>query len=455
MVPSIRDSSGDNYHASYSRADDWNACCARAMGFDDGEDWAVVDVLGEDSSTGGQPKLQVTNLLPSALFEDDNDKEEEDNHKSVTDPWTENAMNIQADLERMSQWIHSKKWLFISFDSMEDVEASLIQSTVTSFAATTANEIESLRKMTLQASAQLNSSNRMHHRNGIVQILLAKLKEEIVEPFGMLQKHRSREAVRLWQNPLQCKLLVKRRPKAVKKQRDEIDEALGLDDIVDDPQEEIEKSRREQRFMPSREAHQLRQNFMDTYQRDQQITKTSLKRPESFVKDPLSALSSENESVFQANPTSEDQTAELPQQQRRDHHHTSLGGTATSTMQPMPTGWADYQLEEMSDAQHQQMQQEAQLLQTMVHSDLDSVQKMEQQMVSITSLLTQFSELVSEQQEEVWHIHDTAKETKDNMDKGQETLVDAAEKTHNSKHYMAKGIFALGCLLLLFHWLCP
>lgn len=421
MVPSIRNSK--NYHASYSRADDWQACCARAMGYDD--DWAVVDVVDAEEEQD-QPYFQVTNLLPSSLFEDD----EDDSPQQVKDPWTENARNIQADLERMAQWIQSKKWLFVSFDSMEDTEASLIQSTVTSFAATTANEIESLRKMALSAT----NSNQVNHRTGIVQILLAVLKEEIVEPFGILQKHRSREAVRLWQNPLQCKLLVKRRPKAIKRQPDEIDQALGLEN--DEEEDEIEKSRREQRFLPSREAHQWRRNFMDTYERDQTIPKKLLKRPKSLVKEPLSVLSGETETSFKANP-------ETPQPEEMPINN------------PMPTGLADYQLEELSEAAHQQMQQEAVLLQSIAHSDLDSVQKMEQQMVSITSLLTQFSDLVSEQQEEVWHIHDTAKETKENIDKGQETLVNAAEQTQNSKHYMAKGIFALACMLLLFHWLRP
>ena len=467
MVPSIRTSGVDDCTASYSRADDWHACCARVMGY---EEWEDDQAAVEDTQTAATSNcLQVTNLLPTELFEDDdNDQDQQQSlHVLRVDPWTENALNIQADLERMAQWIQSKKWSFISFDSMRDDEASLIQSTVTSFAATTANEIESLRKMATAASDQQQlhfsssniNSNAVHHRTGIVQILFARLKEDIVEPFGVLQKHRSRQAVSLWQNPLQCKLLVKPRPAAAhkrhKNQRDnELDAALGLmDDLDDDDEDEgnaLEKARREQRFLPSRDTHKGRNDFMGTYQRDDGEHVTMMKRPKSLIRDPLSVLSSENEAVFDPhkNKSAKDITSYNPSSQRPTIQSVTTIGNSSIPDYHQVT-------QDLSEATHQQMQQEALLLQSMVTSDLDSVQKMEQQMVSITTLLTQFSELVSEQQEEVWQIHDTAKETKDNMDKGQDALVNAAEQSYQSNHYMAKGVFAMGCLLLLFHWLRP
>jgi hypothetical protein len=99
------------------------------------------------------------------------------------------------------------------------------------------------------------------------------------------------------------------------------------------------------------------------------------------------------------------------------------------------------------------LQQEAALLLVAVHNDLDSVQKTEQRMVQITTLISQFSNLVSEQQEGILQIHDSAQETKENIDKGQENLVDAAERTKRSRHYLAWSIFAMSMTLLLFHTL--
>ena len=459
MVPSIRTNSNmDGCTSSYSRAKDWNACCAQVMGL---EEEGGDDVMGshavaehEDFDTSVATfSLQVTNLLPADLFEDDDDNNNSnEDQKQPRDPWTENALNIQADLERMANWIQSKKWSFISFDSMRDDEASLIQSTVTSFAATTANEIESLRKMATSTSAAssnqqmyASNSNAVHHRTGIVQILFSRLKEDIVEPFGVLQKHRSRKAVSLWQNPLQCKLLVKSRPPATKRrERDEIDEALGL---IDGEDNSAGSDKTEQRFMPSRESHKGRNNFMETYQQDQKDDVNLRKRPASLIRDPMSVLSSENEVAFDPHKKSNELSFNNNQQPK-------IQGVTTIGQSDIPN-YHQVSHEEYAEVSHQQMQQEALLLQAMVTGDLDSVQKMEQQMVSITTLLTQFSELVSEQQEEVWQIHDIAKETKDNMDKGQESLVKAAEATYQSKHYMAKGIFGMGCLLLLFHWLRP
>lgn len=430
MVPSIR--MENECHAAVSRLEEWQVCCAHAMGYNE---WILVDSNAggvTDQSEGVEylnRDLHVTNLLPSDLFEDEVSEEEEagKQSKAAQDPWTESALNVQADLERMSNWIHSKKWSFISFDGMRDEEASLVQSTVTSFAATTANEIESLRKMTMREMA--GNSNALNHRTGIVQILLARLKEDIVAPFAIMQKHRSRKAVNLWQNPLQCKLLVKTKAKKRKK-ADEIDQALGLDDEEEDA---IENSRREQQFLPLRNAHNLRSNFMETYKQDEDLPK-QLKRPKSLVRNPLSALSSDSENV-----------SYMPAKER-----------SQESTQAFAPNLPDFSVtDEMNGAAQVQMQQEAVLLEAVAHSDLDSVQKMEQQMISITSLLTQFSDLVSEQQEEVWHIHDSAQTTKDNMNKGQENLVDAAERTYRSKHYKAKAIFALSCLLLLFHWLRP
>jgi hypothetical protein len=142
--------------------------------------------------------------------DDDMDDDDDDDQSSTTDfksfdHWAENALRIQADLTRMARWIRSKKTEYVSLD-MRDDEASLIQSTVTSFAATTASELETLRKII--TSSYYDSNNIASHPAGVVQILLSQLQEQITEPFKLLQKQRTRVAVQLWQNPLQCKLYV-------------------------------------------------------------------------------------------------------------------------------------------------------------------------------------------------------------------------------------------------------
>ena len=92
-----------------------------------------------------------------------------------------------------------------------------------------------------------------------------------------------------------------------------------------------------------------------------------------------------------------------------------------------------------------------QLTTTLIASnDLDSVQQMETRMVEITTLIGQFSNLVQEQQEQIIQVHESAKETKDNLDKGQENLIDAAERTRKSRHYKAWSILAMSAILMFF-----
>ena len=112
--------------------------------------------------------------------------------------------------------------------------------------------------------------------------------------------------------------------------------------------------------------------------------------------------------------------------------------------------------ENQADMYHQQLEEDlrtesVQLATTLIASnDLDSVQQMETRMVEITTLIGQFSNLVQEQQEQIVQVHESAKETKDNLDKGQENLIDAAERTRQSRHYKAWSILAMSAILMFF-----
>ena len=101
------------------------------------------------------------------------------------------------------------------------------------------------------------------------------------------------------------------------------------------------------------------------------------------------------------------------------------------------------------------LEREAAQLLLVARSDLDAVQKMEQRMVDITTLLSQFASLVTAQQREVQQIHTDTTDAKDNVAQGQEHLVEAKERTASSRHYTATAIAVLGWLLLFFHWIRP
>lgn len=383
-----------SFTASYNREHEWRQCCAAAMGFE-WVDRFEDDVLVEARTSNPNVVIQqVINLM-------DEEEREENEYSLYLDSWTETAHRMRDDLKEMARWIQSKKQGYIGL-GMGDDEASLIQSTITSFAATTASELETLRK--------LIPSGDSGHRQGIVQILLNELQEHITQPFSVLQRQRTRSAVQLWQNPWQCKLAPT--PGSSSSPEEEINEVCTSD----------------KRFMARTTLMIPEEDFLDKYRRDplQEV----VHRP-AFM------------NVLQERALRE-------RDQELDRPSEMVIGPSNQMKEAFKKG-IPYQ----KDVVHQDaLEQEAILMQeTIIQSDVDSVQKMEQRMVEITTLIGQFSNLVTEQQEEILDIAQHAKETKENMSKGQENLIDATERTKRSKHYMAWTIFGLSMTLLFFHTL--
>jgi hypothetical protein len=157
---------------AYNLAESWKLACLKALGL---EEWLVVDHEedgGAQASTLPNTPFQVINLL---TWETEQDEDLSDSAKTKNkvsmDPWMETAVHIQANIHDMASWIRQKQREYVSLD-IADGEASLIQTTVTSFTATTANEIESLH----QCVSTLNSGQKQQHCAGIVQILMTDLK---------------------------------------------------------------------------------------------------------------------------------------------------------------------------------------------------------------------------------------------------------------------------------------
>ena len=73
----------------------------------------------------------------------------------------------------------------------------------------------------------------------------------------------------------------------------------------------------------------------------------------------------------------------------------------------------------------------------------------------LTALLSRFTDLITEQQEDIFQIHDQALKSKENVNKGQDQLVDAANRGEKSKHPMATFIFVMALLMLFFNWILP
>jgi hypothetical protein len=420
------------------RGEEWKRYCAKAMGFG----WVdrFEDDPNDDTKAGKSGPIQHISIISLIDENKDDDfiSEEDDRNDTASsrssDVWTEMALRIQADLNHMARWIRSKQQNFVDLSS-KDAEASLVQTTVASFAATTASELELLREMIKNTTSK--NTNLAHHRSGIVQILLEQLQREVTIPFGVLQKQRSRIAVELWQNPLQCKLY---QPMSRKERR--------KNDLFDE--DDDERPRQNQQFLPKKRhlgADTVGIDFISKYA-SKPSTGVVPKPPDFLVR--LSKLQKQLMPSHQQGDVSDNRS-----------QSTTTGKTGTTAPPSMfnfapsqPLGamqpFLDYQKQLQEDLQEETVQLSTALI---ASSELDSVQQMETRMIEITTLIGQFSNLVQEQQEQVLQVHESAKETKDNMEKGQANLVDAAERTRRSKHYKAWVVLVMALILLLFHTL--
>jgi len=210
-----------------------------------------------------------------------------------------------------------------------------------------------------------------------------------------------------------------------------------------------------QRFLPVRPSHRFHQDFLETYNRGDGSGSTLIRtkplplRPKSMLLD-----AARHQSKKRDDPSSSLNEPELAGAKRAKSGAAPLAPMTVA----VPTSYQQHEDDHKTTATTytdvQELEQEAQLLTvTMVNSDLDAVQQMEQRMTEITSLLSQFANLVTLQQDEVAVIHQDTAAAKANMEQGQDELVNAKEAVRASQHYMAKAITAMAVMLLIFHWM--
>lgn len=442
--------------AAFTAADNlsvsWKHCYLKALGL---EDWILLeqseeyddddDPTGENDDDGAQ-QFQIINLIPKRHQTTKNAVKQ----VRIVDPWMATAVQIQSNLQNMADWMKLKHGDYVALE-MPDEEATLIQSTVTSFTATTANEIESLHsclKQSQQHQQQPQHPQYHQHCSGIVQILMAQLQQDIAEPWGRWQKVRQRTAVQLWQTPLQCRLwtaaAVPFKKTKTSRSNDTPSsqttlELLGLDDDDEDDDRHTRRNTSmppDQRFYPQRPSHILHRHFLESYPPAQR----QLSKKPGFV-----ALLGPSHGGGPTAPT-----VSTPRPPRPSSLSHPKNPPQRAVHEPQEDPWST------TTTSYAALEEESMLLQSTLlqqHGDLDSVQHLEQTMVDITTLLSQFANLVAEQQENVWDIADSAVTTKDNIEKGQENLQQATEATAASRHLLAQGIVAMACLLLLLNWL--
>lgn len=396
--------------------------------------------------------------------------------KKHTDTWMEAAHAMSLSIDEVSHMIQSQSAsytassdiLYTCFNPQQhadNIDKSILETTVASFAAGMAKQIDSLRQTVtvegdhpfgtaMDGITTANNSETAHpkwasgpigHRVGIASVLMTRLKLEVMEPMTNLTMIRegtsnAAEALRIVQNPLLGFV------HAAMSQESENPPAPWEIGEHNDEKEQMEREEEER-------------EFMNVYgdERDGNLTESmdgmkSSMMPPSSVMMLIDLPKPRNVTQQQDQAVTPPVAATKPRQEQSTSFRSKSQSQQT---QSLTNEYFTTQTEEESTQQQQLQRESAALLSTYQHSDLDSVQKVERSMVEITQLLSRFTDLITEQQEDIFMIHDQAVKSKENVDKGQDQLVDAARRGEKSRHPMASFILLMGLMLLFFNWILP
>uniref|UniRef100_A0A7S2XQ66 t-SNARE coiled-coil homology domain-containing protein n=1 Tax=Attheya septentrionalis TaxID=420275 RepID=A0A7S2XQ66_9STRA len=453
---------------------EWEECCRKVIGCR-----SSAEIIDEDSDKEEEEQwVLVMNLLPEHHSIQDTSGKSHVVSDVGEDAWMVSALRLDVSIRQMADLLRRKRAGYTNVFAatraltveepafsvtedrmfMTDGERSMLESTVASFTVATANQIDSLRQMLLQVSPNGSTAVGVSgHRAGIVSYLFSKLKTTVAEPMGKLQSSRKqRMALHLLQHPHLCHLPHKRFRRDVDDDDDD-DLGLGLSASPKRPREEME----DRHFLPPNTGETRHSFYLD----DQEAVFESIYGHDSSTTKTLTPpVSRFNIKLPSKQPkVSNSEGGKLTY--NKDSFVKFGTGPKVAVVPPMDSrGQRVYQeemdairrqQEESEEAYVEELQRESAYLTASLQNELEDVRKVEERMTEITALLSQFSNLVSEQQEEIRLIHDNTAKSKTNMDKGQDNLVDATKRGEKSKHRMATLIFALGLLLLFFNYITP
>lgn len=309
------------------------------------------------------------------------------------------TMDILAGIAPCSHNITDISFYFI-LHFFHRKRTSVLETSVASFAARTANQIERLRL------SQNKTSIHANHRSGIISCLLLSLRMDVAKQLGEMQSARQAK---------------QRADKARNNSNDKDGDDDGNVKELKTIRDEEEKAANESDNNNNQPISTRRVEIADRQQQYQ----------------PQQMMAKKQDSM----------TGAIAQfDMARNHIMEDNNDPAYDTTQQEQ----DFQFQIPTQEQLQQLQEpEA------TTTEFNDIQAVEARMMEITQLLTQFSTLVADQQEEVIALQDSTMTAQDNMSRGQEQLVEAKERGKGSSHRMAKFVFGSGVVLVFLNWLFP
>lgn len=314
---------------------------------------------------------------------------------------------------------------------MTEEEVTVLEASIASFLTSATSQIDTLRQsmMIQEESSSFGSMSEdvKAHRSGIVSHLVCEL-EQLMRDFQSMQKQRNRVELELYFDPLKCVYCNTH----ASIRGDVVDDNDGDVFFLQDDWE-LHSLEPDEDYMDMLEREEEHFQSMFGLQQNDQEWKKIVEEPLPFSFVPKVACNDEKDEESKTNNR-------VPNSLEKDYMGERKGSW---------TGKGDDTMITIASRQSEILQQEQMFLnETVQNTDLDAAQSIESQMTQITSLLSQFSSLISEQQEEIQMIADSSANSRMNVTKGREKLVQATEQKKKSRHYFAWIIFLLGLLLL-------
>lgn len=347
-----------------------------------------------------------------------------------SDAWIDNAERIFSSICQIDSLLESNSLSYTNKDiftrdeegpSLSENDVAIFESSIASFMTSTASQIDTLRQ---SIADSMLSENMKAHRKGIISHLVSQLRE-IMENFRFMQSVRNREELDLYRDPFKCCYY-----------KDDNDDVLNMSSTGIGNEFEPDE---EYLDMLEREEEEFQAHYNDIGNNDEELL-------QKILSEPLPTLSKLNQiQEIHVEKKIIPQTKPIKMKQNPPKPHIVKQSDTNNLM--------NASVAEMDQNQAAILQQEQIFLTAKAqNTKLDAAHKVESQMMQITSLLSQFSALITEQQEEIQVIADSTAKSRDNMDKGREQLVQATEHRKNRKHYFAWVIFGLGLFLLFLNF---
>jgi len=415
--------------------------------------------------------------------------------------WTRNALRLHQSIQHMTallrrqQLAYSHKYVLITStceekeeDHKSDIneeerenEQAKLESSVASFVVSNVSQIESLRQSlnNENTSGSVPNSDELNFREGVLSYLLAELMTNVAEKFACMQSGRNRKSLELWKDPLRIMY-------PASYFNDTATNTVTNDSILtmDHSDDLTYCSKNMPVFTNEEKRGNEDEKFKEIFGVINEYGILETKNDATLLQDLNASLSSfkpkSMAEIFVTSHCDVDILANDPSSstiermkfrhksemirsnmqkgldEEKDHHRANIStaskGTSTKYANHHNDQWCDdTEPDHMEDLQRESVQ----LTASITNAKLDDVQEVESQMAQIMGLLSQFTSLIAEQQEEIEGLHDMTLKSVSNVISGNEHLIKAKARRRSNKHYFAKTFIVMAFILLFLNWMTP